>query len=205
MQKPHLIIIAGCNGSGKSTYSQSFTDKIIPFDYDKQFLVNYESLLDSDIRDVMASNLTINQFTEQINTAFEAKKSFCYETNFHENPLFWAKKAKELGYQIDLIFFCLSKIEIAEKRVYYRTKNLGHFVSNKTIKERWKLGYKNANLYFSFFDYVLFLDNSRDYEKLTYLFEIIKKNENEIELRKFVSVLPRYVKTRFPAIFDLIS
>ena len=38
MQKPHLIIIAGCNGAGKSTYSQSFTDIIVPFDYDKQFL-----------------------------------------------------------------------------------------------------------------------------------------------------------------------
>ncbi len=205
MQKPHLIIIAGCNGAGKSTYSQSFTDIIVPFDYDKQFLKNYESLLDSDIRDVMASNLTINQFTEQIEQAFETRSSFCYETNFHTDPLFWATKAKELGYKIDLIFFCLSTIEIAEKRVHYRTKNLGHFVSNQTIKERWKLGYKNANRYFSFFDYVLFLDNSMDYETPSYLFEIIKKDENEIELRKFVTELPEYSKTRFPAIFDLIS
>jgi len=134
LQKPHLTIIAGCNGAGKSTYSQSFTDGTIPFDYDKQFLKNYESLFDSDIRDVMASNLTINQFTEQIEHAFQTNQSFCYETNFHENPLFWANKAKELGYQVDLIFFCLDSIEIAEKRVYYRTKNLGHFVSVQTIK-----------------------------------------------------------------------
>jgi len=52
---------------------------------------------------------------------------------------------------------------------------------------------------------VLFLDNSIDYEKPTYLFEINKKNEKAIELRKFVTDLPEYSKTRFPAIFDLIS
>lgn len=205
MQEPHLVIIAGCNGAGKSTYSKSFTDINIPFDYDKQFLKNYESLLDSDIRDVMASNLTINQFTDQIEHAFETKTSFCYETNFHENPLVWAIKAKELGYHVDLIFFCLSSLEIAERRVAYRTKNNGHFVSNQTIKQRWKLGYKNANLYYSFFDYVLFLDNSMDYEKPNYLFEITKINEDSIELRKFVSELPEYAKIRFPAIFELIS
>lgn len=205
MQKPHLIVIAGCNGAGKSTYSRALIDSLIPFDYDKQFLKNYESLLDSDIRDVMASNLTINQFTEQIEEAFESRSSFCYETNFHENPLFWAAKAKELGYKIDLIFFCLSTIEIAEKRVLYRTKNKGHFVSNQTIKERWKLGYKNANLYYSFFDYVLFLDNSIDYSLPNELFEIIKNDENELEIRKFVVDLPEFSKTRFPAIFDLIS
>lgn len=205
MQKPHLIIIAGCNGAGKSTYSKALVNSIVPFDYDKQFLNNYISLLDSDIRDVMASNLTINQFTDQINTAFETKKSFCYETNFHENPLLWATKAKELGYQVDLIFFCLASLEIAETRVNYRTKNKGHFVSNQIIKERWKLGYKNVNLYYSFFDYVLFLDNSIDYSFPSELFEIIKKEENELEYRKFIGDLPKYVKTRFPVIFDLIS
>lgn len=205
MQKPHLIIIAGCNGAGKSTYSKALVNSIIPFDYDKQFLKNYESLFDSDIRDVMASNLTINEFTEQIEYAFKTNQSFCYETNFHENPLFWAKKAKELGYQVDLIFFCLESIEIAEKRVLYRTNKKGHFVSNQTIKNRWKLGYKNVNLNYSFFDYVLFLDNSIDYSFPTELFEINKKDENEIELRKFVTDLPAYSKTRFPAIFDLIS
>ncbi len=205
MQKPHLIIIAGCNGAGKSTYSRALVNSVIPFDYDKQFLKNYENLLDSDIRDVMASNLTINQFTEQIEKAFESRSSFCYETNFHENPLYWATKAKELGYKLYLIFFCLSTIEIAEKRVNYRTKNKGHFVSNQTIKERWKLGYKNVNLYYSFFDYVLFIDNSIDYSLPNEIFEIIKRDENELEYRKFVVELPKYSKTRFPAIFDLIS
>ena len=37
---PNLIIIAGCNGAGKSTYADSFLPtNISPFDFDKRFLI----------------------------------------------------------------------------------------------------------------------------------------------------------------------
>ena len=35
------------------------------------------------------------------------------------------------------------------------------FVDNKTIDLKWKAGYKNLNLHFSFFDNILFVDNSK--------------------------------------------
>lgn len=54
MQQPHLIIIAGCNGAGKSTYSQTIVDPIIPFDYDKRFLEIESSLPDSELKEEFA-------------------------------------------------------------------------------------------------------------------------------------------------------
>ena len=39
---PKLIIIAGCNGAGKSTFAASFLpDGLISFDYDKLYLEYY--------------------------------------------------------------------------------------------------------------------------------------------------------------------
>jgi len=47
---PDLIIIAGCNGAGKSTFSSSFLpDGLNSFDYDRLFLENYNSIQDSEI------------------------------------------------------------------------------------------------------------------------------------------------------------
>lgn len=204
MQRPNLIIIAGCNGAGKSTYSESFTDNIIPFDFDKKYLENYSSLFDSELRDVIANNMTSSQFTDQINYAFENNLSFCYETNFNQSPLAWAQKAKDLGYKLELIFFCLDSLEIAKKRVQYRTENNGHFVPDTVIFDRWKEGYKNLNLHFSFFDYVLLVDNSSENEYISRLFELEKVDSDSFTLRLFRDKLPEYAKRRFPEIFNLI-
>lgn len=205
MQRPNLIIIAGCNGAGKSTYSESFIENITPFDFDRRFIENYSSLYDSELRDVIANNMTSDQFTDQINHAFKNKMSFCYETNFNQSPLIWAQKAKDLGYKLELIFFCLDNLEIAQKRVQYRTENNGHFVPDNVIFDRWKAGYKNLNLHFSFFDYILLVDNSSENELPTELFELEKVEGDSFALRLFCHELPEYAKRRFPEIFDLIN
>lgn len=204
MQQPHLIIVAGCNGAGKSTYSPSYVKSIVPFDYDKRFLENYSGLMDTDFRETMARNMTTDQFGSAIGTAFENGHSFCYETNFDRNPIHWAKKAKQLGYRVELHFFCLDSIELARKRVKYRTQNRGHFVPDETIEFKWKEGYKNLNLYFKLFDYVLLVDNSNEGRPPSNIFEIYKESEDEATFTLFTEDLPEYAQRRFPEIFKLI-
>lgn len=82
MQQPCLIIIAGCNGAGKSTYSKIIAKNIIPFDFDKRFLNRYRSMPDSELRDVIARNITANEFEMELANAFNLKESFAFETNF---------------------------------------------------------------------------------------------------------------------------
>ena len=60
MPEPYLIVVAGCNGAGKSRFSKSFVKDIVPFDYDARFNANYQSLQPIDIRHEMANNLTTN-------------------------------------------------------------------------------------------------------------------------------------------------
>ena len=108
MQQPSLIIVAGCNGSGKSTYSKTLVDEsIIPFDYDKLFTENYNSLIDSDYREAFGQTQTTEKFNSLLSNSLNDSKSFCFETNFVDFPIESVTKAKSLGYKIEIYFFAL--------------------------------------------------------------------------------------------------
>ena len=197
---PDLTVIAGCNGSGKSTYASTFLPEgVTSFDYDKLYLETYHSLPDSEFRGKFAKDQTTTLFEDSIKNAIEKGLHFCYETNFDSYPLFWPQTFRDSGYQINIIFFCLTKKEIAQHRVQVRTEFKGHFVNNKTIDYKWKAGYKNLNLHFGFFDNILIVDNS----KPEMLFENILQIENgEFEL--MTENVPEYLKRRLPDIYKLI-
>ncbi len=198
---PNLTIIAGCNGSGKSSTASVFLPSTVPsFDYDKRFLTNYRSILDSDLREEIARNTTTKEFEQAIENAINSQQDFCYETNFDSYPVFWAKKFKEAGYRLNLIFFCLDDQEIARFRIQVRTENNGHFVSNQTIDFKWKEGYKNVNLHYRYFDNLLIVDNSRHNEIFTNLLQI---EGEEIELLT-ENELPDYFERRFPSIYKMV-
>jgi predicted ABC-type ATPase len=196
-----LIVIAGCNGAGKSTFASSFLPEgLTSFDYDRLYLENYNSLPDSEFKEQFAKNQTTENFESSIEKALVNNTDFCYETNFDSNPIYWAKKFKENGYQINLIFFCLENQEIARHRIQVRTEFRGHFVDNKTIDLKWKAGYKNVNSHFRFFDNILFLDNSTQNEIYTNLLQIEK---GEIVL--MTDKIPDYFNHRLPDIYRLIT
>jgi len=198
---PDLVVIAGCNGAGKSTFATSFLpDGLISFDYDRLFLETYNSLPDSQLREEIAKNQTTQAFEDAVDKALRNKADFCYETNFDSHPIFWAQKFKENGYQINLIFFCLDNQEIARHRVQVRTEFKGHFVDDKTIDLKWKAGYKNVNLHFQFFDNILLVDNS----KLDDIYSNILQIEKG-EAVLMIDNIPEYFKHRLPAIYDFLK
>ncbi len=95
MHKPKLLVIAGCNGSGKSSFSKAFTDGVlIPYDYDKIFKEKYDSLIPTEYRDTMAHNIARKDLEERIQKAIDNRFDFCYETNFNSTPLYWPQKFK---------------------------------------------------------------------------------------------------------------
>ena len=205
MQQPSLRIIAGCNGAGKSTYSKLFSEDVLPFDYDKRYLERYRSLPDSELREEIAKNLTSDEFTTELENALRSEKSFSFETNLMlPYPEWIISKAKQLGYSLEMYFFCLSSEKLARERVDIRVKNNGHYVDDLTIKVKWKEGYKNINSHYTDFDYLLFVDNSQE-KSPTLLFEMERLKENLYILRKYCDELPEYTERRLPAIFDLLK
>lgn len=198
---PDLIVIAGCNGAGKSTFSTSFLpNNLSSFDYDKTYLEHYDSLPDSELRDKFARDRTANEFESAIEQAIQNRIDFCFETNFDAHPTYWPEIFKENGYRLNLIFFCLENKELAEHRVKVRAEFKGHFVDKYTIDTKWKAGYKNLNLHFRLFDNLLFVDNSIQNEVYTNILQI---QGNEIDILS--EDLPKYFERRFPDIFALVK
>ena len=165
MQKPQLLVIAGCNGAGKSSYSRILSPEGIPvFDYDKHFLEIYSSIIPTDFQDQMAHSMAFQRLEKQIDQAIQTRHSFAYETNFNSDPLHWPLIFQAKGYTINMIYFCLNSVEEAQKRVAIRVENGGHFVPEIEIMNRFFAGYSNLDEYFGFFD-TLHLFNSSIYGK----------------------------------------
>jgi predicted ABC-type ATPase len=189
MTKPILLVIAGCNGSGKSTFSKDLgAGNFDPFDYDFHFLNNYTSLIDIDIREKMAHNLTRQQLENQVEAAIKCKSNFCYETNFNTSPLYWPQIFKDNGYEIRMTFLCLNSIEEAIKRVSIRVQNGGHFVPESEIKKRYHEGFENLNLYYDFFDSIDLFDTSSYGELPKFALSIEKGNLS------YINSIPSYLK-----------
>lgn len=173
MSKPILLIIAGCNGSGKSTFSKPLApENFTPFDYDYQFLKFYTTLIDSDIKDAMAHRMAYNELEYQIKMAIDNKTSFCYETNFNSTPLHWPEIFKNNGYNLHLIFLCLDSIQEAKKRVAIRVENGGHYVPDKEIEKRYFDGYNNLNSFYDYFDFIDLFDSSKYLKHPTHILSI---------------------------------
>jgi len=161
-KNPTLYVIAGCNGAGKSSYSNAIThDELTPFDYDKQYLAIYKSLADSELRDRIAHNLARDLLERDIQESISKRTDFCYETNFNSTPFYWPDYFKKSNFNIELIYFCLDSIVQAKKRVQIRVENGGHFVSDVEIEHRFYEGYQNLDKNFQKFDIVHLLNSSK--------------------------------------------
>ncbi len=200
MSKPSLLVIAGCNGSGKSSFSNVLTpENVIPFDYDYHYLKIYNSLMEFDLRDRMAHNSAWDLFNNSIEAAISSKNYFCYETNFNSSPLHWPNKFKEHGYEINMIYFCLESVDQAIERVTIRVENGGHHVPSKEIQKRFYDGYKNLNKYYPEFDNIHLLNSSFYNEEPHYILSI----SNGVVINQ--SILPLFLADFVPDIYKLCS
>lgn len=175
MTKPILLVVAGCNGSGKSTFSKLIArEEFEPFDYGFWFLHHYRKLPESELRERMAHNLAFEELNKQVENALKHGQNFCYETNFNSDPLYWPSIFKENQYEVRMLFFCLDSVSEAKRRVAIRVQNGGHFVPDTEIENRYFQGFENFNDCFSYFDLIDVFDSSAYGREPQYLFSVEK-------------------------------
>lgn len=153
-----LWVLAGGNGSGKSTFYRTtlLSKKAMPFvnadllakiiDPENPEQVSYE-----------AAHVIERLRDEFLNLGI----SFCFETVFsHKSKIDFVAKAKACGYEVILIYIHLSDTELNEARVSQRVTEGGHFVPAEKIRSRLPRTMKHVATAIQLADEARLLDNS---------------------------------------------
>ncbi len=157
---PTLYIIAGCNGAGKTTASNTILPTILNC---KEF-INADSIaaglspFDAEKYAFEAGRLMLRRIDQMI----REKADFAIETTLSSrNFLSKVSNAKLVGYRVVILFFWLNNKSLAIRRVKNRVSNGGHSIPIDVIKRRYERGLRNFfDLYIPKSDYWSFFDNS---------------------------------------------
>lgn len=157
---PKLYIIAGCNGAGKTTASMTVLPEILNC---REF-VNADEIA-KGLSPFNPEEVAIEAgkiMLQRINQLLIANKTFAIETTLatrsYRNLV---SKAKELGYEVVLLFFWLPSPLQAEQRVATRVASGGHDIPKEVINQRYWRGIQNLfDIFVSLVDSWSLYDNT---------------------------------------------
>ncbi len=140
MEEKILYLIAGANGTGKSTLaSELLPSENIDF-------LNADDIAKSLCPDhiesvkIQAGKILLKQLTHLLNS----NKSFAIETTLSgKNHIKTIKRAKEVGFKVVLIYSFLDNPTLCEKRIKIRVLNGGHDIPKDDIIRRFYRSKKN--------------------------------------------------------------
>ncbi len=157
-----VVIVAGANGSGKTTFARKFLD-ITKY----EFLNADEIALELNPEDPTKARITAGkQFISRIGELIKEQKSFVIESTLSGS--FLQKHIKELkshGYEINLTFIFLGSEELCAERIKSRVMRGGHDVPITDINRRYKRGLKRFWHEYRFLvDYMSIVFNYENYD-----------------------------------------
>ncbi|MEM6321244.1 MAG: zeta toxin family protein [Bacteroidota bacterium] len=164
--KPKLIIIAGANGSGKTTFAVPYV-KELGF----QFLNADEiakKLEEDGVENAMIGAGRI--FFARLNENLQNHKNFVVETTLsgsYINKV--AAKAKSRGYEVQIIYIFLDNPELCVERVKSRVVKGGHDVPKADIIRRFyrsKANFWNNFVKLTDTSWTLFYNGEAGYQKV---------------------------------------
>lgn len=146
---PTLYVLAGPNGTGKTTFyetavSKGFIDNQLPF-------VNVD-LIARSFGGYSAENFqwADEEARLQIGRHLNSMSDFMVESNLAtQSDYTWISAVRKKGYEVVLYFLYTSSIEVNIKRVERRVSEGGHDIPVAIIEHRYKIGlsYLKGNLH----------------------------------------------------------
>ncbi|MBD5584592.1 MAG: AAA family ATPase [Clostridia bacterium] len=161
--KPELIIIAGPNGSGKTSITQKFlhhewaegTTYINPDQIAKDMFGNWN--------DKEAVLKAANYSLDLREKCLAEKRSFVFETVFSaQDKIDFVNRAKQAGFFIRIFFISTSNPAINASRIAKRVMEGGHDVPITKIISRYNKSIQNCKTVSSIVDRLYVYDNSID-------------------------------------------
>jgi len=154
-----IYIIAGCNGAGKTTASYTILPEILKC---KEF-VNADEIAKglSPFQPEKVAFEAGRIMLERIDNLINSGENFAFETTLSTKTYrHRIVKAKEFGYQINLLFFWLPSPQLAISRVKMRVSEGGHNIPKEIILRRYERGLQNLfKIYLPLCSNFMLLDN----------------------------------------------
>jgi len=174
MRKPVLIVIAGPNGSGKT----STTRLVIKHEWAEQCVyINPDEIAQSkfgDWNDVNAVRHAVEYCEKWREQLLEERKDFIFETVLSsDGKVDFLKRAKGAGYFIRMFFICTDNPTINAARIAKRVMEGGHDVPIQKIISRYQKAIINAIKVAGYADRAYFYDNSIDNQNAQLLFRTV--------------------------------
>lgn len=194
-RKPELIIIAGPNGSGKTSVTKKFlhhewaegTTYINPDEVANEMFGDWNSL-DSILK-------AANYCAEWRERCIEEKQSFVFETVMSsEDKIDFINKAKKAGFFIRLFFISTESPTINASRIADRVMKGGHDVPITKIVSRYFKSIKNCMKASMLVDRLYIYDNSIDGEDARIQFRL---SNGKLE-KVYVEDIPEWAQILLP-------
>lgn len=141
-KKPQAYIIAGPNGSGKTTFATEFLPNyaVCPTFINADTIARGLSGFSPDAVALKAGRILL----EQIEIYTSRKINFAFETTLSgTNYLSRLKDLKKDGYEVHLFFLWIPDVKLSIARIASRVKMGGHHIAEKVVRRRFHKGIKN--------------------------------------------------------------
>jgi len=181
-----LYIIAGANGSGKTTFAKSFASIQGLYFINADEIAFASGEADSSVRKIAAGRVFFEMFEKYL----DSEESFVIETTLSGRYLMkYIHKAKKNGFFVSLIYLVLETPEAHIMRVRHRVLNGGHDIPSTDILRRYRRSRELFwNVYRDLVDYwTMYYNSNETFEEIADQ-DTVYDNE---KYQEFLKELPR--------------
>ncbi len=196
LRKPELIVIAGPNGSGKTSVTQKFLHHEWA---DGTIYINPDQVANEKFGDWNSQEAIIkaaNYCTEWREECLKNKISFVFETVFSaEDKIDFLIRAKKAGFLIRVFCISTNHPSINASRIAKRVMEGGHDVPIRKIVSRYTKSIINCETIARLVDRLYVYDNSVNDRDAQIQFRL---SNGKLE-KMYVSKLPNWAKNIIPS------
>ena len=191
-RRPTLCVVAGPNGSGKTTTTIQLLNNEWAAD---SLYINPDNIAQEMFGDWNSPEAVLKaaeKATQMRYECLEQGRDFVFETVFSSpEKLEFLKKAKEAGFFIRFFYVCTSDPSINVARITQRYLNGGHEVPISKVISRYYKSLLNAEEAITFVDRAYVYDNSIDDQHPRLLYRTI---DGEL-FKRYTEEIPNWAQT----------